>query len=215
MRKLIVLGLVAGLLVGSIGFADAAKKKKTAVPHKLFLRDDDGCAGPPYGGYLSTADGEDEGCWFVDSGIAYDVVVQTGLLSEEQLSSTFTARDGLPFILDASKPLVAEISTTSGSCVEEGVCSPAQLGAGQATLKVRVLGFVAGAEQELGNFSESFIVTPGSGHTSVFEAKLDSSLNNKKVESLRVLVYLAGAAVGHGIIELDNPPSFVTFGAFK
>lgn len=213
MRKLIVLGLVMGLLVGSIGLAEAAKKKPAA--HKLFLRDDNGCDGPPGGGYLSLKDGADQGCWYVDSGPAYDAVVATGLLTEDQLSQTYTARDGLPFVLDASKPLVAEISTTSGSCAEEGVCSPAQLGAGQATLKVKVLGFIGGTEKELANVSESFVVTPGSSHTSVFEVELDPSLNKKKVASLRVTTYLAGVAVGHGIIELDNPASFVEFGAFK
>ncbi len=212
MRKLIVLGVLAGLVVGSIGVAEAAKKPTTL---KLFLRDDNGCDGPPSTGYLSRADGEDQGCWYVDAGPAYDAIVATGLLTEDALSISYMARDGLPFTLDASKPLTAEISTTSGSCVEEGVCSPAQLGAGQATLKVRVIGFVDGSEQVLGNFSESFLVTPGSSHTSVFEGKLDASLNKKKVGSLRVVTYLAGAAVGHGIIELDNPASFVSFGAFK
>ena len=217
MKRLIVIGLVATLAVGMFGTAEAAKKKKkkkapvpVAVDQKFYLHDTS-CDDP---NTMSLTDHPDNSCWYVDSGVLYDVVAGAGLLGPEDLGQSWTASEGVPLTLDATKPITGEISTSSGQCLVDGGCSPAGLGAGLATLDVFVFGDVNGAETELGTFTETYPVAPGQTHTSKIEIKLDPALDKAQLGSLRVLTYLHGAAVGHGVIELENPASFVTVPSF-
>lgn len=222
MKKTLIAGLVA-CLVGSTFVAPALaarkkpKKPKKPVPvqldQKFFLRDSDGCETSE--NLLSVTDGPDTGCWYADTGIAYDIVVGAGLLTAADLSQTWSAMDGVPLTLDASKPITGEVSTSSGTCLVDGGCSPAQLGFGQATLDVTVVADVDGEEKVLGTFSESFVVTPGASHTSAVEIPIDPSLDKAKATGLKVLTFLHGAALGHGIIELETPASFITVPTWK
>ncbi len=212
MRRLLALGLLAGMVVGYLSAGEAGAAAQAAGKSKFFLRDTDGCDAA---NFLSRKDGEDSGCWWVDRGPLYDGIAATGLLSEDELSEIWTASDGLPFKLNATKPLTGSISTTSGSCYaglvdDSAPCSPEQIGAGRATLKVKVAGMTAGEEILLGTHTEDFVVAPASSHTSTMSLELDEALNKKKFTGLKVTTYLAGAAVGHGIIELEDPASFIT-----
>ncbi|MDQ3877186.1 MAG: hypothetical protein M3290_02375, partial [Actinomycetota bacterium] len=72
MRKALAAFLVGGLVIGAVAAPALAKKPKkvkkpviSQVDEKLFLRDDDGC--DTNVNFLSTQDGEDTGCWYVDT----------------------------------------------------------------------------------------------------------------------------------------------------
>lgn len=219
MKKTLIVMLILGLVAGSLAAPAAAKKKKkkkaapVAVDQKFFLRDADGCETSQ--NQLSLTDGPDSACWYADTSAFYDVVVEAGLLTPADLGQTWTSVDGTPFKLDATKPITGEISTSSGSCIIDGGCAPVGVGAGQAALDIVITATIGGEPKELGTFAETFVVTPGTTYTSKFEIPVDAALAGLEVESLSVLTYLHGAAVGHGIVELETPASFVTIGGFK
>ena len=222
MKKTLIAALSACLVASAFAAPALAARKKPKKPkkpipvqldQKFFLRDSDGCDSGE--NLLSLKDGEDSGCWYVDSGPLYDVVVEAGLLTPADLGQTWAAVDGVPVTLDATKPITGEISTSSGTCVVDGGCSPAQLGAGQATLDVVVFADIAGEEKEIGAFTESFVVTPAGPHTSKIEIPIDPTLDKVQATGIKVLTYLHGAAMGHGIIELEAPASFITVPTWK
>ena len=218
-RTALIALLIVGLVAGSLAAPAAAKKKKkkkpvpVAVDQNFYLRDIDGCDSGE--NHLSLTDGADAGCWYVDSGLLYTAFVEAGLLTPADLGQTWTTMDGTPFKFDPSKPITGEISTSSGACLVDGGCSPVMLGAGQATLDVVISATIGGETKEIGAFSESFVVTPGSSHTSKLEIPVDAALAGQQVDSLTVLTFLHGAAVGHGIIEVNDPSSFITVPSFK
>ena len=220
MKKTLIALLIMGLVAGSLAAPAAAKKKKkkkkpvpVAVDQNFYLRDIDGCDSGE--NHLSVTDGEDSGCWYVDTGPMYDAFVEAGLLTPADLGQTWTTMDGTPFKFDPTKPITGEISTSSGSCLVDGGCAPAGVGAGQATLDIVVTATIGGETKEIGAFTESFVVAPGGAHTTKFEMPVDAALAGLQVDSLTVLTYLHGAAVGHGIIELNDPSSFLTGPSFK
>ena len=212
MRKLIVLGLVAGLMFNVLAPVEAAKKKKkpVAAEQKFFLHDTSCDAENT----MSLLDGADQSCWYVDSGVAYTAFEGAGLLTAEDLGQSWLASDGVPLTLDATKPITGEISTSSGACAIDGGCAPVGVGAGQATLDVWVFGTIDGEEKELGTFSEDYVIAPGQTHTSKLSLELDPALDKAVITDLRVLTFLHGAQLGHGVIELENPASFVTMPAW-
>jgi hypothetical protein len=219
MKKTLIALLVMGLVAGSLAAPAAAKKKKkkkpvpVAVDQTFYLRDLDGCDTSE--NQLSLTDAPDAGCWYLDSGVLYEAIVQVGLLTAADLGQTWTTMDGTPFKLDPSKPITGEISSASGECVVADPCSPVMLGGGQAVLDVVVTATIDGEPKEVGTYTETFVVTPGSGHTSKIEVPIDPALAGQTVESLSVLTFLHGAAVGHGAIELDDPSSFILVPSFK
>ena len=78
MRKLVVLLIAGGLIVGSLGAPALAKKKKKAAPapvavdQKFFLRSS-GCTGDNFD-YLSVTDADDEiQCFHTGSGLRWEV----------------------------------------------------------------------------------------------------------------------------------------------
>lgn len=223
MKKLLVAGLVAGLFVGSMLPAQAAKKKKkpkpvatpVAVDLQYFLRDGDGCDTSE--NFLSLTDAPDAGCWYVDSGAFYDGLTTTGQWAADELAVSWTASDGTPFALDATKKITGEISTEGGTCAlaDPAPCSPATLSAGQVTLDVKVVAEIDGAMTDVGTFTETFTSTPGTTHTSVVDIPVDAALDKKQVTSLQVLTYIHGPSLSHGQVVLDDPSSFVKVGAWK
>lgn len=220
MKKALIVALVLGLIAGSLAAPAAAKKKKkkkppvpVAVDQKFFLRDADGCDTSE--NQLSLLDGVDTGCWYVDSGLAYEAIVGAGLLTSADLAQSWASVDGTPFALDTSKPITGEVTTSGGACVVDGGCAPAPVSGGLAMLDVTVLATIAGEEKEIGLFTETFPAVPGSPHTSAVEITLDPALEGLRVDSLRVLTYIHGASAGHGIVVLDDPASFLTIPSFK
>lgn len=210
---LLVMGLVAGSLVAPAAAKKKKKKKPVAVEQTFYLRDLDGCDTSE--NQLSLTDAPDAGCWYLDSGAPYEAIVQAGLATAADLGQTWTTMDGTPFKLDPSKPITGEISSASGECVVADPCSPVMVGGGQAVLDVVVTATIDGEPKEVGTYTETFVVAPGSGHTSKIEVPIDPALAGQTVDSLSVLTYLHGAAVGHGAIELDDPSSFILVPSFK
>ncbi|MDQ3877187.1 MAG: hypothetical protein M3290_02380, partial [Actinomycetota bacterium] len=135
----------------------------------------------------------------------------TGLLSAQDLSGEWDARDGVPFVLDGSKSITGEITTTGGDCVIDGQpCSPATLSAGPANLDVTVVGQVGGEDKVIGTFSDSYVATPGSSHTSKVDIKADASVAGQTISNLKIYTYLHGPALFQGTVVLDDPASFIT-----
>lgn len=223
MKKILAVIVAGALVAGFVGATPAIGKKKpkkklVPVEAKYFLRDADGCDTGV--NQLSLVDGEDSGCWYIDSGAVNDAYEGAGLLTREDLEQSFVAADGVPFKLDATKAVTGEINTAGGTCVVGTIgtpagpvtapCSPGQLKGGNVTLEVAVQGTVGGTETVLGTFTEEFAVKPGDPtHTSAVEITLDAALNKVDFETLEVTTYIHGNGLGNGIIELDDPASFI------
>lgn len=216
MRKTIAALLIGGLVVGAIAAPAVAKKPKKKPPkstvnqvdEKLYLRDSDGC--DTNVNQLSTQDGDDTGCWYVDTA-AYDAEAATGVVTDKDLSGEWDTIDGVPFVLDGSKTVTGEITTTGGSCVTSATpCSPATISAGPANLDVTLVGEVGGDEKTIGTYSDSYTATPGSSHTSKVEIKIDPSLAGQTITNLKLFTFLHGPAVFQGTVVLDNPASFIS-----
>lgn len=85
------------------------------------------------------------------------------------------------------------------------------LAAGTATFKVAVFGESEGEEVPLGDFEESFDVTPAEHvHTSSFSIDLDPTLDGSGFDAFWIEIYRGGQSIGPGGIEYDDPASFVT-----
>ena len=203
MKRLIALVLVLGLVGGYVGATGAmAKKKKKKKPVPVaatyFLRDDNACESP---NYLSKEDGPDEGCAQTDSMLNEALINQAGLFEEELVADVFEARDGVPFVLDATKALTGEVTTYS---IDD-------LGVGQAEIDITVTGVSGGEQIVLGEQTDTFVVTPAEpNHTMELNLELDDALNKKKFESLTVTFYPHGWAAFHSGVQLDDPASFIT-----
>ncbi len=226
MKKLIVFGLVATLALAVLAPAEARKRKKkkppvvtapVSVDQKFFLRRS-ACDAEPASTSLSLADGEDVACWWSDAGVLYEAfeMIFRPLIPDvaEVFWQSYAAADGLPLELDASKPVTGELTLYNGSCIEDPVCSPVSLTAGQATVRVVLLGTTGGTETELGRFEESFLMTPGSTHTSKIEIELDPSVAGTILETFRLKIFHGGVAYGPGGIEYEEPPAFLMMPSF-
>lgn len=200
MRKILTTGLILSLVMGAFLFPAEAgkKKKKPPAPVELkFFFHGDACDDATF--LLTLSDGPDASCWFTRSGLVYEAQLAAGD-DPRTLGQTFVAAEGLPFVLDMSKKITGEI-TTSGF---QGV-----LGAGQPTLEVTVLGTVGGEEKELGTHSETFTVGPTQQHTTILDLALDPALAGLGFDGFSVHVFTHGASFGHGVIEMEDPPSFI------
>lgn len=222
MKKLVIVGLVAGLVVGALAPAQAKKKKPkpppapVAVDLKYFLADADGC--DTSANQLSLTHIPTAGCWYVDSGAFYDALTTSGQVSAADLATTWSTSEGTPFALDATKHITGEITTEGGSCALSSpaeVCAPTTLSAGNATLDVVVTAEIDGETTELGTFTETFQTVPGTKQTSKVDIAIDAALDKKQVTNVTVSTFLHGAALFHGTVVLDDPASFVTIPAFK
>ncbi len=223
MRRLLALALVGGLVFGSFGAAEAAKKKKkkppqppaptvVSVEQKMFLRGNS-CSGENRD-WLSTTDADEAlECWYTGAGLPNELLVASGQRTREAVSREWEAQDGIPFVLDATKPLTGEITTASGCGVLTALpCSPVGVGAGEHILDITVIGVIGGADKELGKMTETFTILPGQTHTTKLNIKLDASANGATLDGIKVLTYQHGRSVGHGIIKTNDPnSSFVSF----
>ncbi|HEX2057358.1 MAG TPA: hypothetical protein VHI71_03230 [Actinomycetota bacterium] len=220
-RKLFATVLALGVVVGSFGVAEAAKKKKKPKPpapapvqvdQKFYLRRD-GCNTDADNARLSLEDGVDEGnlCGWLESGLINEVLIESG--AEAPVSDPWTMADGLPLTLDASKPIKGSINVRSSflnAAPDNG------LAAGLATLQVDLVGMSGGEEVAIGTASVDYEVTPAaSAYTVDFEIAPEAALDKKVFEAVTLVTTIRGPAAGHGLYELDDPASTVTFPTWK
>ncbi|MDQ4124770.1 MAG: hypothetical protein M3134_04100 [Actinomycetota bacterium] len=218
-RKLLATTLALGVVVGSFGVAEAAKKKKkpkpvpaaTQVDQKFFLRRDD-CGGDADNPRLSLTDGADEAgnlCGWLFSGILNEVVIRAG---DAPTNDAWVMADGLPLTLDTSKAITGSVTLVSSRLN----AAPGQgAAAGQARFVVDLVGTSGGEEVVIGTAAVDYMVTPAaSTYTVDFEIKPEAALEKKVFEAITMTTTIRGPVAGHGLYELDNPASTVTIPAW-
>ena len=213
-RNLVVVGLVAGLIVGSLSMPVEAKKKKkkkiVPTPISFYVqRVKDGACSDDVNFYLSVTPGEDNGaCGNLGYGVVAEATSQIGEDDAVSPAYVFPAKDGVPFVLDATQPLTGKITVKSASSVQGNAVAP--MGVGQATLVAKVTGTTGEAATELGTASVDYQVTPGSQPTPVeFSITLDPTLDKASFTSLELSLRNRGASVQHGYYG-SGDQSFIT-----
>lgn len=211
------LALVAGLVIAP---ADAKPKKKkpkvppapAAVDLKYFLASN-GC--PPQGqtakdaeDFLTLTDTEDAvECNHTAAGIRNDVQTVTPAYTRDGQSRWWDTIDGTPVVLDTSKRITGELFTSGTSCAAAGVCSPTPISAGEQTLDITVVGETGGEEVEIGTFTETFAVPPGTVHTVKVDVPIDPAHAGKTFDSITMITFQHGNSAGHGVIKSNAPTS--------
>jgi hypothetical protein len=226
MRKLITLFLVLGLIAGlQLAPAEAKKKKKKApvpvqVDQKFFLRSTGCTAADTNSDYLSVEDADEAvQCFYTGAGIRNEVGGQTGTVGaagnnavsgRDVATRYWDATDGIPLVLDASKPITGSIWTDGGRCVVsvsgQG-CSPAGISAGEMIFDVTFVGLQGETEVEIGTFTETYQVTPGTVHELKLEIAIDPGLNGASFDSLELRTWMHGKSAGHGVINTNGDTS--------
>jgi hypothetical protein len=211
MKRLLVVLLVLGLAAGALAPAQAAKKKKKAkkpVPVDLTYNvvwSDEVCA-------LSTGTElfADQSCGDPFAGST------TGDLSATGEPVVFTAIDGLPLTLDASKPVKGSFeigSYTLAALADNGLGQP--LGAGEAEWHIVLAGTAGDEIVTLGEVTtEPYTVAPGTGsYPLTFEITPPAGLTGKVLDTLSLSMEQVGSATLHGAVSTDGT-SKLTLGAF-
>lgn len=122
-----------------------------------------------------------------------------GTADEEGFAMDFPAADGLPFTLDASRPLTARISMDSYRGI---VGNPVAIAAGTANLKITVTGSTASGSVALGTQTLTKQVLPTTGlQTYDFSIPMPASQDKKDFTSLNLHMTMTGPGVGHGYVN--------------
>lgn len=213
-KRVITLVLVLGLIAGATtapALAGKKKKRKKApalvqVDQQMFLRGD-GCDAEARA--LSLEDAADAECIYTRAGIVYDAIPES---APAPVGSnpwhTWPAIDGVPFQLDATKPITGEIYVQG---LFPLVGDYPGISAGQVRVTVKLVGEKNGEEIEIGEFVDEFTATPGAAaHAAMVEITPDEALDKAEFTSLTLHTRIGGASVGHGVYKLDNPSSFIT-----
>lgn len=234
MRKTLIMLVVGGLVVGSLGAPAVAKKKKpkkaalVQVDQKYFLRST-GCSDDTNFDYLSTTDADEEvQCFYTAAGIRYEIGQTTGdacaddpttggqrcaVAGRESASRYFDAIDGVPITLDTTKPVTGSVWTEGATCPvgDPAPCSPAGIGAGETTMDVSLVGKIGTEEITIGELSETYQVQPGTVHEFKINMKIDPALAGKVFDTIELRTWQGGVAVGHGVILTNgDTSSFIT-----
>ncbi len=216
MRRTLVTILVLGLVAGALALpADAKKKKKKQPPLvaselKYFLHWEadgatpEGCTGPRY---LSLEDKSgDTTCNFAFQP-AQEVLAATG---QNLLVYDYAARDGVPFVVDASRKITGQIvlrGTFTVQAYAELVLN-ATVGGAQKTL--------AEGRTPAGNGVASGPVQgqqlPGPAAMLPVELEIDKALDKLEVTALMLEVTVRG--IHRGGIDYEVTPSHVIVPAF-
>lgn len=196
MRKTIVSIAAVALLAGSLGVTAQAKKPGGV---KFFLRGPD-CSASVLG--LSIVDGPGDGtCGGAENGTVNGVSGQTGQPMVEQ---GWMAFDGLPLVLDASKPVTGNLYITS---------FPGR-SAGPATLDVAIEVQAGGKSVDVGTATVDYLITPAQAWAEVtFEIDVPAGLDKKKITGLQMRTTSRGFAPLQGYFEMENPASYITIPA--
>ena len=199
-KKLLALALMAGLVAGSLGSAEAAKRRKIVkwIPQEkaFFLRWDgtaDTCGEP----YLSIEDGEDlgNGCEAIAQP-AQELLIAT----DQGITRDWPARDGVPFILNATKPITGTINIFQA--VSAG-----------GSLEIVLSGTTGGELVEIGTADVEVPTSPMEVTPIEFEITPAAELNKKNFSSLNLNTTQRGVAVSY--IELEDPTSSFVIPTFK
>ena len=202
---ILTLGLLAGVMASSAEAGKKGKKKKPVpveVQYFLTSNPDDAC--DEAGWVLAIAPSESAGCGMTHSGISNEVQIQAGA-DPRDLGQEFTAQEGLPIVLDASKAITGSITTRNFN----------NAGVGQPTVEITVFGTAGGEEIALGTHTATFPAAPTLMETHEFELDIDDKLQNAKLETLAVNVMIRGASVGHSVVEMNTPTSSITVPTLK
>jgi hypothetical protein len=128
------------------------------------------------------------------------------------VSDVWPVADGLPLVIDASKPITGKINMVSsflGAAPDNGVA------VGNVDLVIDFTGVSGGEDVAIGSVTASYQVTPAASRYEVpFELKLDGAMDKKSFESIVMTTTVRGSNVGHGLYELDQPASTVTVPAW-
>ena len=219
-KKLVVLGLVAGLIVGSLGVSAEAKKKKkkkkpVPTPVSFYIQKvKDGVCTEEGTLFLSVTPGEDNGTcgnqWY---GAPYQAASEVGEGAFFANPYRMVAADGVPFVLDATKTLTGTITVKSANSL--GGQALDEMGAGESTLVALVTGTSNGEAVELGSAEVTYSVTPGENPEPVsFEITLDKALDKATFTTLELSLETRGASVLHGWYASGNQ-SFITVPTIK
>ena len=201
MKKLVVFGLVAGLIAGSLAAPAVAKKKKkpkppaapVSVDQKFFLRQDSDACGSAHE-HLSLTDGADLSCFYTGGGI----------VNEARGSVTdWVAEDGVPFVFDTAKKITGEIT------IHGGDLGAGPMSLGQARFDMAVLAEIGGEFKEIGTLSETWTTVPGDVHLVKPDITIDPALAGQSVTGFRIDTQLRGVAIGPHTIQLDTPASWL------
>ena len=211
-KQLLVLGLVAGLVAGSLIAPAAAKKKKkkpapapvpVSVDQKFFLRQDSDACGESHE-HLSLTDGPDLSCFYLAGG----AVGEVNETADGPFISTiaWTTEDGVPFVFDTAKHLTGELVIRGGD-IDAGT---GPVSAGMARFDIVVSAEVGGEFKELGAVTEEWATVPGDAHLIKLDLEIDPALAGQQVTTFAISTTLRGASVGPHSIELEAPAAFVT-----
>lgn len=208
MRRTLAVALAIGLLAGAlIGPAEAAKKKKKKklVPTEaqFFIHwDDDGAGGCDGMQHMSLEDTEgDTGCSYVFQP-AQEVFVATG--AADPLSNVWPASNGVPLVLDASKPITGEFSMRGNLAINASVewVLSGMTGSGNVE--------IASGQTETYNSGPTGVTGPV---PLTIEADADKKFHKKKFTSLELTTTVRGVASGY--VSRENPGSFIVVPSFK
>lgn len=228
MKKIVILGLILGLVAGSMSAPAAAakkKKKKPVVPVQTdvsyFLhRNTCGEAGDVTS--MSTVDEEDggDGCGALEAGALTEAYLTSGQTPPSTPAGStgpdtvvWPATDGIPLVLDATKDVRGEITLQSFRGVTE---NPTGVSAGQSKLIIVLTGTVDGAVKKIGEATAEYLVTPDKHtYTVAFTMKPDAALDKATLTTLELNTTLRGTSVLNGFYSLEDPASFITVPTLK
>jgi hypothetical protein len=217
LRRILALGLILGMVAGSLSVADAAKKKRKIVKYlptetSFFLRRDD-CGGDADNPHLSIIDDVDggTGCGSAFAGAPEEFFINAD--GAPFAPTVFPATDGVPKLIDASRDIEGAITVQS---FQGDANNPGGLSAGQASLEILITGTVGGEVVTVGSATAEYLVTPDSNTYVVeFTADVDDALNKKKLTTLDLTLVQRGVTALHGFYELDDPASFFILPTLK
>jgi hypothetical protein len=115
---------------------------------------------------------------------------------------TYTAAEGLPATLDATKKITGTIIVRSGKGAAQ---NPASLGAGPSTFNMALDATANDEAVVLGTFSAEYTVTPDKDAYEVpFELTIDPALDKATISALSVRLWNTGASSNHGHYEVNT-----------
>lgn len=199
-KKLLALGLIAGVVAGSLSTADAAKRRRIVkfIPtEKQFFLRWDGTADSCGEAYLSIEDGEDlgNGCEAVAQP-AQELLIAT----DQGITRDWPARDGVPFILNATKPITGTINIFQAASVG-------------GSLEIVLSGTTGGELVEIGTADVDVPTSPMENTPIEFEVTPAAELNKKSFTSFNLNTTQRGVAVSY--IEMEDPTSSLVLPTFK